>query len=349
MGADGDIRSVRARTPLRRRGPILAFVATLGFVVWLIGSSLFVLDATELATVTRFGRLVRVVEAPGLHLVAPIDRVTRLDGRLLFAPIPRAEFLTEDKRNIVIASLIAWRIADPDLFLRRVATRARAEERLADTALSATGAALGRHSSRAFLGAGDRARAIIAEIRDGVTRDARESYGVGIAEFSLTHVSQPEQNRQSVFERMKAERGRLAVRYRSEGALEAKRIVAAADREKLRIAADAYAQSQALRAEADAEAARIEAAAYVKNPDFYVFVRILQAYDKLLDESTTLLLPLDADAFGVLPEIARSGASASDVEASLRSPPRGAPDRQVPGSTALGLHPGGTGETEAPR
>ena len=349
MSADRDISEAAVQPARRWRARILLFAA-LGTVAWLLGAGLFVLDTTEVAVVTRFGKLLRVVAAPGIHLTGPFDRVTRLDGRLLFASVPRAEFLTEDKRNVVVASLLAWRIADPGLFLRRVATRGRAEERLVDAALSETGATLGRHPSTALLApGGDGARAIVAEIRDAVARHARATYGVELASLSLTHVALPEQNRQSVFERMKAERGRLAVRYRSEGALEAKRIVAAADREKLRIGAEAYAQAQALKAEGDAEAARIEAAAYVKNPGFYSFVRILQSYDKLLDESTTLVLPLDAAALGVLPELARSGAGAAPVEPASRTSPGAEPGPRVPGAAALELHSGGGADAEAPR
>jgi membrane protease subunit HflC len=99
---------------------------------------------------------------------------------------------------------------------------------------------------------------------------------------------------------MKAERGRIAKALRSAGELEAKKIIAAADRDKTRIEMEAYAKARLLKAEGDAQAARIYAAAFGRNPRFYKFTRTLQAYEKILDESTTLFLPANAEALSVL-------------------------------------------------
>ena len=86
-------------------------------VVWAVASSLFTVDVTEYGLVTRFGRVVRVVSEPGLHMTAPFDRVVRLDKRVLFSRPPRSEYLTVDKKNVVIESLATWRIADPERFV----------------------------------------------------------------------------------------------------------------------------------------------------------------------------------------------------------------------------------------
>jgi modulator of FtsH protease HflC len=101
---------------------------------------------------------------------------------------------------------------------------------------------------------------------------------------------------------MKAERGRLAKRYRSEGELEAKRIIAEADRQKVRLGAEAYAGAQQIRGDGDAAAARIYASAYNQDPSFYRFLRTLQAYALILDENTTVVLPSSAEALAVLHE-----------------------------------------------
>ena len=99
-------------------------------VAWVVASSLFTVDATEYGLVTRFGRVVRVVTEPGLHVTAPFDRVVRLDKRVLFSRPPRSEYLTVDKKNIVIESLATWRIADPERCVGAFKTEAAAEQLL---------------------------------------------------------------------------------------------------------------------------------------------------------------------------------------------------------------------------
>src|SRR5439155_16779421 len=96
-------------------------------VAWVVASSLFTVDATEYGLVTRFGRVVRVVTEPGLHVTAPFDRVVRLDKRVLFFRPASSEYLTIDKKNLGVDSLVTWRIADPTRFLAAVASRAAGE------------------------------------------------------------------------------------------------------------------------------------------------------------------------------------------------------------------------------
>src|SRR6266404_1039299 len=105
---------------LRRTLPALTAV----LVVWALVSSFFALDVTEYGLVTRFGRVVRVLAEPGLHVVAPFDRVVRLDKRILFFRPAPSEFLTIDKKNLGVDSLVTWRIADPERFLAALATPA---------------------------------------------------------------------------------------------------------------------------------------------------------------------------------------------------------------------------------
>src|SRR3979409_1498822 len=118
---------------------------TAAFAVWALVSSFFALDVTEYGLVTRFGRVVRVLAEPGLHVVAPFDRVVRLGKRILFFRPPPSEFLTIDKKNLGVDSLVTWRIADPERFLAALATPAAAEQRLSDVRLAGIGAAQGRY------------------------------------------------------------------------------------------------------------------------------------------------------------------------------------------------------------
>jgi modulator of FtsH protease HflC len=299
------VPAVGGSRPTRLRW--LAPLVLAAVVVWALAAGLFVVDVSEFAVVTRFGGVVRVIDTPGLYVTAPTDRVLRLDRRLLLLSVPEAEYLTADKRNVMVRSLIAWRVADPVRFLASLGSRARAEARLADVALGEIGAVLGRHPLSTLVSVGEgrgRHPTLVSEIRDQMRAAVRAGSGVDVVDVSIRSLSLPEQNRQSVFERMRAERGRIATRYRSEGELEAKKIIAAADREKIEIDARSYAQSQRLRAEGDAEASRVYAAAAGQQPTFYRFLRTLQAEEKILAEGTVLVLPAEAEALEMLREAA---------------------------------------------
>lgn len=285
----------------RWRGAAIALGAALA--AWALVSGCFALDVTEYGVVTRFGRIVEVTDQPGLHLKAPFDRVTRLDRRLLMLRPPILEFLTADKKNVVVDSLATWRIADPPRFLASVGDRATAEPRIADVVLGEIGAVMGRYDFAAFVaagGAGDRFTRMVAEIRDRAARFITGAYGIQLVDVDILRLSMPEQNKEHVFDRMKAERGKIAKQYRSQGELDARAITARADHAKADIEADAYATVQRLRAEGDAEAARRYTAAFSRDPGFYKFLRVLLAYQQVLDDKTTLFLPANAEALGLL-------------------------------------------------
>ena len=158
-----------------------------------------------------------------------------------------------------------------------------------------------------------RFEAIAVQVRERVSGYAGSALGIEVVAVQLLHLTLPEQNRTPVFERMKAERGKIAKEYRTAGELLSRKIIAEADHEKTRIDAEAYAKAQRLRAEGDAEAARVYATAFSRNPGFYKFQRSLKAYEKFLDEQTTLFLPADAEVLRVLRiQPGQAGAPAAD-------------------------------------
>ena len=292
-----------------RAAVMLAVVALLG---WTLVASLFVVDVTEYGLVTRFGAVLRVEGEPGLHIKAPFDTVLRLEKSLTFSRPGQAEYLTVDKKNIVAESLVTWRVADPERYLVTLVTRSAADLRLADVMLGEVGAVLGTHTAVSLIapdGNAERFRKIVGEIRERVAGFARTAYGIEVIDVELLRLSLPEQNRTPVFERMKAERGKMAKEYRTAGELQGKKIIAQADREKSHIEAVAYAQAQRTKAEGDADATRIYSTAFSKNPAFYKFLRTLQAYEKFMDENTTLFLPADAEVLRVLGPLPRQDAA----------------------------------------
>jgi modulator of FtsH protease HflC len=264
---------------------------------------LFTVDVTEYGVVSRFGHIVRVVETPGLHLKLPFDRVLKVDRRLLYSRPGEAEYLTADKKNVVVRSLALWRVADPKRFLKTVGSPAGADVQLADVMLAEIGAAFGNHPFASFVSAqAGRSgfETLVAGVKSAVQAYALPAFGIEVVDVDLRQLYLPEANRQSVFERMEAERGRIAKQFRSEGERDATRMIAEADREKTRIAAEADRQAARIRAEGEAGATDVYTAAFSQDPAFYKFLRSLQAYERFLDDKTTLFLPADAEILAIL-------------------------------------------------
>ena len=300
-------RTTWKKRPETPRPPLLRRLApgALGVAVLLLLARVpYVVEATEYAVRTRFGRPVSVVTKPGLHARVPlVDDVVRLDARLLYFDPPAGEFLTNDKKNIVVTPFVLWRIEEPLRFLQTLVTRESAEARLADLVASETGAALGSvpftRLVSATAGEADLA-GVVAGIGERVRKRAAADYGVKVVDVRLKRIAFPEQNLLSVFGRMRSERERIARRFRSEGEEAALKIRAEADREKTRLLSEAYRKAQEEKGAGEAEAARIYAKATNQDPDLYKFLRTLRAYEKILDEKTTLVLPGDSDVLRLL-------------------------------------------------
>jgi modulator of FtsH protease HflC len=281
------------------------FLAILGVGVGLAALCLFTVGEGEYAVVTQFGRPVRVESTPGLKLKlpAPFQTVTRFDRRLfVLVPSPR-EFLTLGKQNVVATGFILWRVHDPEKFMQTVFDRVGAESRLGDILFAELGAALGGAPFAAFVSTvpGEyRAETVLA----GMTRQYRElalrDYGIDVVDVRLRRLDFPEQNRASVFARMKSERIRISMQYRSEGEEEGLKIRAAAEKARSGILGEAYKTSQQIRGEGEARAAKIYGESLSRAPSFYGFVRSIDAMKKSVDKDTTLVLPVDSDLFRLL-------------------------------------------------
>jgi len=260
--------------------------------------SAFVVGTTEYAVVTRFGRPVRTYTTPGLRFSVPlVDQVVRLDARLLMTEPPPAEYLTLDKKNVVARTFLTWRLDDPLRYLQTVQLRDAAEARLAAVTSSEIGAAFGSVPFDALVSTdADKMRlgAIIDQVEQRVRDTAAREYGVKLVSLRVERLAFPQQNEASVFQRMRAERQRIAKQFRSEGEEQSLKIRAEADRERARILAEADRKASEIRGQAEAEAARIYADAFATDPDFYRFVRTLEAYDKIIDKDTTVILPSDS-------------------------------------------------------
>jgi membrane protease subunit HflC len=288
------------------RGVKLLAVLGLGAVlVGLASLCVFTVGGGEFAVVTQFGRPVRVESTPGLKLKlpAPFQTVARFDRRLFaLVPTPR-EFLTLGKKNVIASGFIIWRVHDPKKFMQTVFDRVGAESRLGDILFSELGAALGGAPFSAFVSTAPgeyRAEAILADVTRQYREIAWRDYGIEVVDVRLRRLDFPEQNRASVFARMKSERIRISMQYRSEGEEEGLKIRAAAEKAKSGILGEAYKLSQQMRGEGEARAAKIYGESLSRAPSFYRFVRSLDAMKKTVDKDTTLVLPVDSDLFRLL-------------------------------------------------
>jgi membrane protease subunit HflC len=283
------------------RNAVLALIV----VGLLLGTCFFQVDVTEYAVVTQFGNPVKVVTEPGLQTKIPlIQQVRRFDARLQVLEPQQAEYLTNDKKNVIVNYYSVWRVDDPLQFFRALPSDAAAASQLTDVLSSELGAALAAVPFDALINHENpenrQLETLVTTIETAVRGVAEEKYGIEVVDFDVRRLSFPDQNRRSVFERMRAERERIARRFRSEGEEEARKVRARADREESQILSEAYREAEILRGEGEAEATRIFGEAIAQDPEFYEFTRTLEAYRKFLDENTTLILPSDSELMRLL-------------------------------------------------
>ena len=260
-----------------------------------LGSTCFVaVDETEYVIIKQFGRPARTVLEPGLQVKwpVPIQTVVRFDNRLQVfedpAPdSPPKEYLTRDKKNVEVTTATFWRINRSEdsvlKFLETVADLEGAQVRLGDIVKSQFNATLGSNAFETLVSdcpKKNRWTETVSGIHKKCAERAFSSFGIDIVDLRIERLNFPTQNRTSVFERMRAERKRIATQYRSEGDAEAMRIRAEALAQQQKILAEATAEAEKIRGQADAEATRIYGEAYSTNPAFYRFLRTLESYEK---------------------------------------------------------------------
>jgi modulator of FtsH protease HflC len=301
-------QTVQARSSkgTRRIGgrAVIFGLTTLITIFIIFGNSLpFIVDATEYAIVTAFGKPTQVVTSPGLGFRRTYENIRKLDRRLFVYASPSAEFLTSEKTQVVAAGTVLWRVADPRKFFVTVFDRSGAESRLGDVLFAELGAAIGRSPLVAFVSTDPkvyRADPIIAEITQRCHEIAQRDYGIDVVDVQLRSFDFPKQNRARLYARMTSERGRISMQYRSEGEEEGLKVRAVAEEERARILGRATELSQERRGEGDAEAAHIYARALGQAPDFYSFLRTLETSRRLARQRTTMVLSADSPLFGVL-------------------------------------------------
>ncbi len=242
----------------------------------------------------KFGKPIKVITEPGLYfkLPYPFHQVKNIDARLtLLQPRP-SEFLTADKKNLVLENAVCYRITDPVLFLKTVRDKRGLEVRLTDLLSSHTGLLLSVKELSDIVNVDSekiKFREINAELSALMQRDG-QPLGVLVAQVFIKRIMLPYENTIAVYNRMRAERDRIAKKYLAEGEERALKIKAEADKTSRTWLATARKQATIIKGKAEAEAMKIYGNSYRKNLEFYRYLRSLEAYEKIFGEKSVIIL-----------------------------------------------------------
>jgi membrane protease subunit HflC len=277
---------------------ILGLLALLFFVT---SNSLFVVKETERAVVLKFGAVVRPDVQPGLHFKIPfVNTVRSFDARLLTLDSPSERYLTLEKKAVIVDSYTKWRIADVQKFYTSTSgDEFNAQNLLAQRVKAGLRDQFGKRSMYEVV-SGQR-----DELMDTLTarldKAMRTELGIEVVDIRVKQIDLPSEVSESVYARMNTERQREAREHRAMGRELAEGISAAADRQRTVIEANAFRDSQVLRGEGDATAASIYAKAYSQDPEFYAFIRSLEAYrNSFSSKSDIMVVDPSSDFFRYL-------------------------------------------------
>ncbi len=270
-----------------------AFIIGLALVIALASMSMFTVHITQSAVLLELQKPKEIITEPGLYFKIPfIQKIRYFSKQLLDNDSPPAEVITRDKKNLLIDNFSLWRITDPLKFLETVRSVNGARARLDDIVYSELRVEIGTHDLHAAVT--ESRETIMAKITKEANVKAGE-YGIALADVRIKRIDLPPEIANSIFNRMRTERERIAKEYRSEGNEESTKIRATTDKEKTILIAEAYKQEQTVRGKGDAKAIKIYADALQKDPKFYAFIRSMEAYKTSLKNDTTILMTEDSD------------------------------------------------------
>lgn len=270
------------------KGIFFAIVLLLGLIVAF--NSLYVVTEYERAVVLRFGRLVNTDVEPGLHTKVPFaEKVRKFDARLLTADMVEASFFTVENKRLIVDAYIKWRITDVETYYKTTGgLESLAEDRLAQRVADGLRNQFGRRTLHDVV-SGKRDE-LMQEITASINEESIKSLGVEVKDIRVKRVDFPPEVSRPVYDRMSADREKEAREYRAQGKEQAEVIGADADKQRAVLEANAFRDAERIRGDGDAKAAAIYAAAYSKDPEFYSFVRSLNAYKTSFSNKDDLMV-----------------------------------------------------------
>ena len=270
---------------------LIPIVVGLLIALFVLMSTVFVVDQRQFAVVYALGEIRKVIDTPGLYfkLPPPFQNVVYYDKRILTIDTSDSDrFITSEKLNVMIDTFVKWRIIDPPTFIRSVAGSEQiAVDRINRSLRDALNNEIARRTvSDMISSARDQ---VVENVRAKVNDDSRQ-IGVEIIDVRLKRVDFAPEVSERVFARMESERKQVANERRATGAAESEKIRAEADRQREVIIAEAYRDAQQMRGEGDAKVASLFAAAWGKNPEFANFYRSLEAYRQSFGSKSDVLV-----------------------------------------------------------
>ena len=260
-------------------------------------SSFFIVDQTQQALVLQFGEPKRLVNKPGLNFKIPfIQEVTFFEKRVLsLVSQDSEEVILADQKRLEVDTYSRFKIIDPLLFFQTVRSEFGARQRLDSIIDSSVRRVFGSYELTAILS--DARTEIVNDISDEVN-DIIKRLGMEIIDVRIRRADYPEATSQNIFNRMKTERQQEAKEFRAEGAEEAQKIRADAEKQKVVLVAESKRKAEALRGNGDGEAIKIYSDAFGQDENFFKFYRSMLAYENtFVDDGTTMLLSPDSDFF----------------------------------------------------
>jgi len=275
---------------------LIVILVILALIV--IPQSIYTVDVTQQAILLQMGAYKKTITKPGLYAKIPfVQSVVHFDKRVLTSDTSPGEYLTLDKKRLKVDHVSRWRIVSPLQFYKSVRNVEGGLARLQPIVFSEMRDELASHNFSDIISL---TREVIMDTVAVKARERVRDLGIELIDVRIKRADLPAEVQQSVFARMVAERERIAKEYRAEGEEEAFKIRAASDKDKTIILAEAYEESQKLKGEGDAEAIKIYAEAFEQAPEFYNFLRSLEAYENFLVGETTLVLGSDSELFKYL-------------------------------------------------
>jgi membrane protease subunit HflC len=271
---------------------IYYFIA--GILIFLGLNGFYTVDQRQYGLVFQFGEIIDVVDAPGLHFKVPlIQNVSFLDKRILDFTTDEKELIAKDLKRVIVSAFTKYQIINPLKFYQTVLTEQGAKQRLNSIFESSLRQVLGEAPLADLLT--DKRSAIMDSIQTLFSKET-ERFGIKVVDVRIMRADLPDENEAAIFQRMQSDREKEAKEFRAQGAEQADIIKSEADKNKAVILAEAARSAEILRGEGDGEAAKLYATSFSQDPDFFKFVRSMEAYKKSLGkENTKLYLSPDSD------------------------------------------------------
>ena len=288
----------------KKKSPALAVVIAILLIViiWLLGSATYVVHQNEYVAVRRFGKIVSIVDDPGLHFKTPfIEDTQSISGKIVLYDIPASDVITKDKKSMITDTYVLWKVTDPIKYVQTLnALSARADERIEASVYNATKNAISSMTQDEVI---DARGEYLTNLITDEANDDMQGYGIAIVQAQIKALDLPDDNKNAVYERMISERNNIAASYTAQGDAEAQKIHNETDKQVAIIKAQAEKSAAVL--EAEGEAAYMETLAKAYDTEdkaaFYSYIRSLDTLkSSLRGKDKTIILDKDSELARIL-------------------------------------------------